>query len=176
MRLRRATLADVPMLRLWDKDPDVISCSTNDAEGEAFGGVDWPEEIAANSDVSYHLIAEVDDAGKWRPIGAMQIVDPYLEPTQYWGEVAENLRAVDIWIGAPEDRNRGYGTEMMRLALEQCFAAPEVTAILIDPLVTNTNAHRFYERLGFEFVERRTFGEDDCFVYRLERRKWRGGQ
>jgi hypothetical protein len=28
-------------------------------------------------------------------------------------------------------------------------------------------AHRFYERLGLRFVERRRFGNDDCFVYRL---------
>ena len=44
-----------------------------------------------------------------------------------------------------------------------------MTAILIDPLASNTAAHRFYERLGFRYVERRQFGEDDCIVYRLER-------
>lgn len=41
--------------------------------------------------------------------------------------------------------------------------------MLIDPLASNERSHRFYERLGFRFVERRSFGEDDCFVYRLER-------
>jgi aminoglycoside 6'-N-acetyltransferase len=40
-------------------------------------------------------------------------------------------------------------------------------AVLIDPLASNTRAHRFYGRLGFRFVERRRFGQDDCFVYRL---------
>jgi aminoglycoside 6'-N-acetyltransferase len=44
--------------------------------------------------------------------------------------------------------------------------------VLIDPLASNTRAHRFYERLGFEFVERRRFGADDCFVYRLPRAAW----
>ncbi len=173
MRLRPATLADVPTLQRWDTDPDVISCSTDNPEADsAFDDIDWPTEIAACSDVSFHLIAEIDG----RPIGAMQIIDPHEEPTHYWGDCAKNLRAIDIWIGAPEDRDRGFGTEMMRLAIGQCFAAPEVTAIIIDPLASNTDAHRFYERLGFEFVERRFFGESDCYVYRLERRKWRGGQ
>ena len=37
------------------------------------------------------------------------------------------------------------------------------------PHDANTRAHRFYERLGFRFVERRRFGRDDCFVYRLDR-------
>jgi aminoglycoside 6'-N-acetyltransferase len=40
---------------------------------------------------------------------------------------------------------------------------------IIDPLASNTRAHRFYERLGFQFVERRQFGDDDCFVYRINR-------
>ncbi len=60
----------------------------------------------------------------------------------------------------------------MQIALTRCFADPVVTAVLIDPLASNTCAHRFYERLGFEFVERRSFGEDDCFVYQLSRAIW----
>jgi aminoglycoside 6'-N-acetyltransferase len=172
LRLRPATLADVPVLQRWDKEPDVISATSDNSKAEtAFEGIDWAEEIAADSELSRHFIAELNG----RPIGAMQIIDPHREPTHYWGDCAENLRAIDIWIGAAADRNRGHGTEMMRLAIERCFASPEVTAILIDPLATNMDAHRFYKRLGFEFVERRFFGDDDCFVYRLERRKWRGG-
>lgn len=59
--------------------------------------------------------------------------------------------------------------KMMQLALARCFADPTVTAVLIDLLPTNTRAYRFYERLGFQFVERRRFGADECFVYRLDR-------
>lgn len=40
---------------------------------------------------------------------------------------------------------------------------------MIDPLATNVRAHRFYERLGCRFVERRRFGTDECFVFRLDR-------
>jgi aminoglycoside 6'-N-acetyltransferase len=79
------------------------------------------------------------------------------------------LRAVDLWIGDEADLGKGYGTRMMELALARCFAGPSVSAVLIDPLASNHRAHRFYERLGFRFVERRRFGKDDCFVYRLDR-------
>ena len=85
------------------------------------------------------------------------------------GDVPENLRAIDLWIGEERDLGQGYGTQMMHLALARCFAVPEVVAIIIDPLASNTRTHRFYERLGFRFVERRRFGDDDCLVYRLER-------
>lgn len=33
-----------------------------------------------------------------------------------------------------------------------------------------TKAHRFYERLGFTFVEERNFDGDDSFVYLLDRK------
>jgi aminoglycoside 6'-N-acetyltransferase len=36
-------------------------------------------------------------------------------------------------------------------------------------MVDNTRAHRFYERLGFEFVAQREFCGDECLVYRLRR-------
>lgn len=53
------------------------------------------------------------------------------------------------------------------------FAEPAVTAVLVDPLVSNQRAHRFYERLGFQRRDRRQFGPDDCYVYRLDRSDWR---
>jgi aminoglycoside 6'-N-acetyltransferase len=58
---------------------------------------------------------------------------------------------------------------MMQQAIERCFADPSVKAILVDPLEGNERAHRFYERLGFEFVVNRSFGDDHCYVYRRSR-------
>jgi aminoglycoside 6'-N-acetyltransferase len=169
LTLRPATLADVPTLDRWDRDPNVIAASSDDPDAlKAFGDLYWPEELAMQSDVYEYFIAELDG----RPIGAMQIIDPHLEPTHYWGEIEPNLRAMDIWIGDPADRGQGHGAEMMRLALERCFADPRVTAIVIDPLARNTRAHQFYRRLGFEATGRQRFGEDDCLVHKLTRRQW----
>ena len=173
LRLRPATLDDVDLLASWDREPHVIACSTDDPAADvAFGGIEWREELAAQSEVGVYRIAEVAKDGVYRPIGVMQIIDPHLEPTHYWGEIEPNLRAMDIWIGPPDALNRGYGTQMMTLAIDEAFADPEVTAIVIDPLASNTDAHRFYQRLGFEPVGRRMFGDDDCLVHRLERATW----
>jgi aminoglycoside 6'-N-acetyltransferase len=168
--IRQATLGDVGHFERWDVDPDVIACANDDPAAEEAFGAPWADEIAVNSAVSCYYVAELDG----RPIGAMQVIDPHLEPTHYWGDIAPNLRAIDIWIGAPEDRNRGLGDAMMRLAIDRCFA-DGADAIVIDPLASNLRAHRFYERLGFRFVERRSFGDDACFVYRLNRAEWRQG-
>jgi aminoglycoside 6'-N-acetyltransferase len=162
MNLRRATIDDLALLQHWDEQPHVVVSDPNDDWG-------WEVELVRDVDWREQLIAE--DDGK--PIGFLEIIDPALEDYHYWGNVPLNLRAIDIWIGSAEDLGRGYGTRMMRLAIERCFAAANVTAIIIDPLASNVRAHRFYERLGFEFVERRQFGLDDCFVYRLERTRWK---
>jgi len=167
--LRRATLDDVPTLERWDREPHVISATTDDPNAEtAFGDHDWRAELPLQTDVSYFLIAELDG----RPIGAMQIIDPHLEPTHYWGEIEPNLRAIDIWIGDAADHGHGHGETMMRRALQRCFADPAVTAVIIDPLASNTRAHKFYQRIGFVPVERHMFGEDDCLVHRLTREAW----
>ncbi len=167
--LRTATLHDATLLQSWDRDPEIISATTSQPDLPiAFGGIDWHEELGAQSPVSYYLIAEVDG----RPIGAMQICDPHEEPTHYWGEIRPNLRAVDIWIGAPTDRGRGFGARMMRLAHATCFADPAVEAVVIDPLVTNTRAISFYERLGYRRLHVRNFDDDRCLVMQLTREQF----
>lgn len=158
MILRPATLADLELLRHWDEQPHVVESDPND-------DWNWELELARTPEWREQLIAEVDG----RRIGFVQIIDPAREESHYWGDVPLHLRAIDIWIGDERDLGRGYGTHMMRLAIARCFAPPDVTAILIDPLASNVRAHRFYERLGFRFVERRSFGEDDCRVYVLDR-------
>jgi aminoglycoside 6'-N-acetyltransferase len=161
LNLRPATSADLDLLRHWDEQPHVIDADPND---------DWHWEIELNRTPQWReqLIAELDD----RPIGFIQIIDPALEESHYWGDVPMNLRAIDIWIGKATDLGKGYGTQMMELALVRCFADPLVTAVLIDPLANNTRAHRFYQRLGFQVLDRRQFGEDDCLVHGLSREDW----
>ena len=161
MNLRLATLADLDLLRHWDEQPHVVDSDPND-------DWNWELELTRFPGWREQLIAEVDG----RPVGFIQIIDPKHEDSHYWGDVPANLRAIDIWIGDASDLGKGYGTTMMQLALARCFRTPEVTAVIIDPLVTNRDARRFYERIGFKFVELRTFGLDECAVYELSRRDW----
>lgn len=162
MLLRAAARSDIPLLRHWDRKQHVIAARGND------GAFDWEAELSRNPEWCELLIAEPDG----RPVGVIQIIDPALEETHYWGPIEPDLRAIDIWIGEETDLGRGFGTEMMQLALDRCFGDERVRAVLLDPLASNSRAHRFYERLGFRPGERRTFGSDDCLVYRLERRTW----
>lgn len=163
IQLRFATMDDLALLQYWDTQPHVILSDPNEDDYW-----DWEDDLQHTHDWQQQYIAELNG----RPLGFLQILDPARDESEYWGQVAENVRAIDIWIGEASDLNKGYGTEMMRQAIERCFQDPDVVAILLDPLISNTNAQRFYERLGFKKIEQRRFGNDDCFVYRLDRSDW----
>lgn len=161
--LRPASINDLELLKYWDTKQHVIDCDPED---------DWNWEIELNRNPEWReqLVAELDQD----PIGFVQIIDPYLEETHYWGDVEPNKRAIDIWIGEESNLNKGYGTIMMELAIQRCFKNPFIDGILIDPLKSNSKAHRFYEGLGFEFVEERAFDETACYVYELKRSQYIG--
>lgn len=161
IRLRKADISDLSILKYWDEQPHVIASNPND-------DWNWDEELLNEPQWRELLIAEHNG----KPIGFIQINDPAKEETHYWGDVEDNLRAIDIWIGEKDYVGKGYGTEMMKLAINRCFEDKSVKAILVDPLESNTKAHRFYEKLGFHFLKKERFGEDDCFVYKLSREDW----
>ena len=163
--LRSATIRDVSILTHWDSQPHVLHAK-NLTEPDA--GWNWLVELNRSPFWRKLLIGEVDG----RPVASIQIIDPKEEDTHYWGDVPQNLKAIDIWIGEAEDLGRGYGTIFMQLALDMCFRDEAVQAVLLDPLQENVQARRFYERLGFRFVEHRMFDQDSCAVYRLDRLAW----
>jgi aminoglycoside 6'-N-acetyltransferase len=92
IRLREATIKDLALLKHWDQQPHVIQSDPND-------DWHWEVELSRNPDWRDQLVAELNG----RPIGFLQIIDPANEDSHYWGDVPENLRAIDIWIGEKED-------------------------------------------------------------------------
>lgn len=159
--LRHATLQDLPILEYWDLQPEIIESDPND-------NWNWEYELTRSPEWREQLIAELHGV----PIGFVQIIDPAKEESHYWGNVVNNLRAIDIWIGEKQNHGKGYGSVMMKLSLDRCFNNNEVTAVLVDPLESNVRAHRFYRRLGFEFLEKRKFGDDHCLVFQFDRKSW----
>jgi aminoglycoside 6'-N-acetyltransferase len=129
--LRNALPTDRPILEHWDRQEHVIASDPDD-------DWDWERELACEPMRREQLMAELEG----RPIGFLQIIDPREEETHYCGEVDKNLRAIDIWIGELEDLGKGYGTQMMLLAIDRCFQNSEVTSIIIDPLATNIRAQK----------------------------------
>jgi aminoglycoside 6'-N-acetyltransferase len=113
LNLRPATLADLSLLEHWDEQPHVIDSNPKDR-------CDWQVELEQNCLGREKLIAEING----RPIGFIEITNPGLDDSNYWGDARKNVRAIDIWIGEVTDLGKGYGTKMLQLALKRCFANP----------------------------------------------------
>ncbi len=158
---RKATIDDHQMLESWLQKPHVLE----NVPDESWG---WETELLREPEWREMLIAELHG----KPMGFLQIIDPALEETRYWGDVSKNLRAIDIWIGEEALVGKGYGTQMMKKAFDRCFSAPDVTAIIIDPLASNERGIRFYQRLGFEFLRTEWFDGYECAVHKLTRQRW----
>ena len=158
VKLRPARWSDLRLLKRWQLQPHVRAAIGT-------GDWNWEKELARSPDWREQFIAEAGG----RPVGFLQIIDPAREDSQYWGCIGKGFRAIDLWIGEKKDLDRGFGTQIMKQAIQRAFADPSVSAILVDPLECNDRAHRFYERLGFEFVVDRSFDDDRCKVYRLAR-------
>lgn len=159
--LRPARLRDAPLLRQWDAQPHVIAAKSDE-------DWEWEAGLGHTDDWRAQFIAERGG----QPIGFVQILDAGREPTHYWGDMPPGTMAIDLWIGVATELGRGCGSEMMRQALARCFAVPETQRVVVDPLMSNTRAHRFYQRLGFRPLELRRFGAHDCLVHLLTRAEW----
>ena len=163
IKFRNATIEDLDLLDYWDTKQHVIDSDPDDDEW------DWEVELPRELEWRKILIAELEG----RPIGCVTLYDPFLEETNYWGkDIEANLMGMDIYIGEETDLGKGYGETMILMAFERSFEDPSITAIIIDPLASNVRAIKFYERIGFEFIEARVFGTTDCMYYRLNREKW----
>jgi len=85
-------------------------------------------------DAEYDVIL-VDD----RPAGRIWI-----------GTDATQIRLLDIAL-LPEFQNRGVGTLLLHWLIEESKTAGKALRHMV--FVMNNDAHRFYERLGFEVIE-----------------------
>lgn len=164
-KLRAVTADDIPTLRYWDAKPHVLNAKNLSGPDDEWN---WAIEVSRKLPWRELLIGDVDG----RAVAFLQIIDPLLEETHYWGNTDANQRAVDIWIGEEHDLGKGFGTIFMNLALDRCFSDPSVNAVIIDPLSRNSAALRFYGYLGFRFDRRCFFGDDECDVLILDREKW----
>jgi aminoglycoside 6'-N-acetyltransferase len=88
IRLRNAPLFDLDTLVAWDAKEHVRNCVHNGNESNdddvKDDEWDWAYELPRTSLSWRHLlIAELLDSTT--PIGMLQIIDPALEETHYWG-------------------------------------------------------------------------------------------
>jgi diamine N-acetyltransferase len=82
----------------------------------------------------------------WRPIGNTALVD-----IDWRGRTAEFI----LFIGEPEARGKGYGTEATRLMLDYAFTALGLHSVMLRVYAFNLAGQRVYEKAGFRPIGRR---------------------
>ncbi|MCY3782680.1 MAG: GNAT family protein [Chloroflexi bacterium] len=148
LRLRPITPDDLPDLLRWLGDPEVMAfygrppSSLVEARGEFLEPSNLP---------CWRFIIEADG----RAVGEIQY--------GYWYADVTWSAGIDIFIGEPDARDRGLGTEAIRTLLQYLFETKRMRRVAIDPEPSNHRAIRAYEKAGFRFdgVIRRHAKVDD---------------
>lgn len=77
---------------------------------------------------------------------------------------------LSIYIGEPDDRGKGFGTEAIRSALATVLAEPGFSMIWLTVHRDNARAFRAYSAIGFRTVE--ALFDDTSYRMELSRAAW----
>ncbi len=136
-KIRRATEADLPAIVAMLAD-DALG-ATRESPGDLTPYRTAYERLAA--DPNQHLVV-AERAG--RVVGTLQLtVIPGLSRRGATRSVVESVRVHS------EERGSGLGTQLMDWAVEESRALG-VQLVQLTSDATRVDAHRFYERIGFE--------------------------
>jgi len=146
--LRPLRACEVPALREWLRDPDLVR--------SAFG--------LKTSEEALEQVAE--DYCREIRSGRRNVLAIDSADRQLLGFVRYSLRPgpqglmarVGILLGARGNRGRGLGTEAMRLLLGYLFEVRRVVVVELDTADFNRAAQRSFEKAGFR--RRRDLGPD----------------
>lgn len=139
--LRPIAHTDIDAILRWLHDPEVA---------------EWWGDPPADRDEVRREYLEPGEAPTWcfiiqhagRPVGSEAV-----GLIQYWHAYADPhysfSAGIDIFIGEPDARDHGVGTEAVRTMLAHLFEVVGVHIVTIDPQTTNARAIRAYENAGF---------------------------
>jgi RimJ/RimL family protein N-acetyltransferase len=99
-----------------------------------------------------------------------------------WVEWSNGSAHMDIGIGSPDDRCKGYGTEALQLALRYAFGELNLNRLSVEIPEYNEPALRLFKKMGFvqEVCQRQAAYRDgrrwDVYYLGLLREDWEGRQ
>jgi aminoglycoside 6'-N-acetyltransferase len=138
-RFRRASEADLPMLRLWRSRPHVI---------QWWGPpeVEDPAEVLADARVAAWIVEH-----EGRAFAYAQDYRPHDWDAHPFSHLPPQSRGIDQYIGEPDMLGLGHGSAFVDQHCERLFAAG-APAIGTDPHPDNHRAIRAYEKAGFKIA------------------------
>ncbi len=172
VRLVAPSRDDAAVLARWSEDASYLRALDTDyarpLSAQEFARRLDPDKRDPNW-IEFHLRAVQDD----RLIGFVAL------HTIEWNNATAML---SVGIGEPGDRDKGYGSEALRLVLNYAFTELNLFRIGLDVIATNDRAVHIYEKLGFrrEGIMRLAVHREghryDVLHMGLLRDEWRPGQ
>lgn len=175
--LRPVALEDIPVLTTILRDPELrrltgSSHSTAEAESAEEDEARLREWYSTRNDQTDRLDLMVVDNGSGQVVGEVVLND--------WDEGSRrcNFRTL---IG-PAGRDRGLGTEALRLLVDYAFTHLPLNRIELEVYAFNPRAQRVYEKVGFVVEGRRREAllydaePVDAIIMGLLRAEWEGGR
>lgn len=129
--------ADIERYQIWLNDRETRTLLrayrpiSIKAEREFVEGLDGKEDL-----IHFAIVLKEGD----RHIGGIGLME------FRW---KDRTAALGLFIGPPECRGEGYGTEAIRLVLEYAFRTLNLNRVELCVYASNTAAIRTYEKLGF---------------------------
>ena len=142
--LRPLSERDLPRRAQWTSDAGLIAFMGADLNEEPPGspdeqlasGLEWMRDRQRDGDALYAIEA----AGEY--IGD---IDVHFVPRDRKAELT-------VFIGDRSQWGKGYGTESVRLVLDELASEPGVGRVEVDVPPGNDRGFAFWTRLGFEHV------------------------
>lgn len=165
--------SDLPLLHAWLNNPKVAEWYGLGVENKTFPTL---QEVAANylprvrGDLpTYCYIVYLGE----RAFGYVQCYRIGNYPDYCSAiNVDPDAWGIDIFIGEDEYRDRGLGTDALRLFVERVlFGRPGVSTAVIAPNPNNARAIRSYEKAGFKHTHTAWVEAEGEHEYVMVRRK-----
>jgi aminoglycoside 6'-N-acetyltransferase len=141
---------DIPMLKRWLEDPDVSPWYEEDSTAlDALRASYLPIITGAEPTRGYIIRVDGRDAGYIQ----CYVIDAHPDYARQI-DVDPAAVGIDLFLGEPGARNRGYGAPVIRALLrEVVFGEMDAEVAIIAPAPDNVRAIRAYERAGFRWVK-----------------------
>jgi RimJ/RimL family protein N-acetyltransferase len=171
VELRRHERANYPLYARWYGDEEIWRLTSWAAEPMRRSSVEklFEDREKSPKDDSFAIHRE----GKEEPIGVIGLTNI---------DEANASAELSIIVGAPEDRDRGFGTEAIRIILRYAFEDLGLDRVGLSVFEFNEPAISAYEKLGFERVGRmhqaiRRDGRfHDAILMRVLASEWRASE
>lgn len=175
LTFRALTVADLPLLTQWLREPVVARWWNHETTAEALERDFGPS--VRGEEPGEDLVVSADG----QPIGLVQrsVIRDYPEELAEFAaivDVPDGAVELDYLIGDAARRGLGLGTKMIAAAVEDTWRAhPDTPAVLVAVVAANIASWRALEKAGLKRVAAGTMSPDNPiddplhYIYRIDR-------